>query len=98
MLFSCVLHAESMDELSFKSGELIMLKTRYGTNWFRGKLINGKEGIFPNNYVEVVVRVRLQGDRSKNALIGDLHDYVTYCLLMVSVNHPPHRKCIGIHD
>ena len=47
--------AECLDELSFNSGELIMLKSRYGKNWFRGKLINGKEGIFPKNFVEVVV-------------------------------------------
>ena len=35
------------------------------------------------------------------SLIEDLHDYVTYNLprlLMVSVNHPHHRKCIEIHD
>ena len=32
-----------------------MLKTRYGDSWFRGKLIGGNEGIFPKNFVEVVV-------------------------------------------
>lgn len=46
--------AENPEELSFKAGDLIMLKTRYGENWFRGKLINGTSGIFPNNFVEVV--------------------------------------------
>lgn len=46
---------ESTDELSFKAGDLIMLKSRYGEEWFRGKLINGKQGIFPKNFVEVVV-------------------------------------------
>ena len=50
-------HAESPEELSFKGGDLIMLKTRYGDEWFRGKLINGAEGIFPKNFVEVVVSV-----------------------------------------
>ena len=47
--------SEDVDELTFKSGELIMLKSWYGKDWFRGKLINGKEGIFPKNFVEVVV-------------------------------------------
>ena len=50
---------ECLDELSFESGELIMLKSRYGDNWFRGKLINGREGIFPKNFVEVVVSEQL---------------------------------------
>ena len=48
-----------MDELSFKEGELIMLKTRVGKEWLRGKLISGKEGIFPCNFVEIVVSGRL---------------------------------------
>ena len=47
--------AESMDELSFKGGDLIMLKARVGKDWLRGKLINGAEGIFPKSYVEIVV-------------------------------------------
>lgn len=47
--------AEDMDELSFNEGDLIMLKTRIGTDWLRGKLINGGEGIFPANFVEIVV-------------------------------------------
>ena len=46
---------ESMDELSLKAGDLIMLKTRVGSDWLRGRTINGKEGIFPKSYVEVVV-------------------------------------------
>ncbi len=50
-------YLESMDALSFNSGVLIMLISRYGDNWFRGKLIGGKEGIFPQNYVEVVVSI-----------------------------------------
>ena len=48
-------HPETMDELSFKEGELIMLKTRVGRQWLRGKLVSGQEGIFPRNYVEIVV-------------------------------------------
>ena len=48
---------ETMDELSFKEGDLIMLKTRVGAEWLRGKLVGGKEGIFPRTYVEIVVSV-----------------------------------------
>lgn len=44
-----------MDELSFEAGDLIMLKMRVGKDWLRGKLINGGDGIFPANFVEVVV-------------------------------------------
>lgn len=47
--------AENPEELSFKAGDLIMLKTHYGEGWFRGKLIGGGAGIFPKNFVEVVV-------------------------------------------
>ena len=35
-----------------------MLKTHYGQEWFRGKLVNGDQGIFPKNFVEVVVRLK----------------------------------------
>ena len=46
-----------MDELSFKDGELIMLKTRVGKEWLRGKLVSGQEGIFPRSFVEIVVSI-----------------------------------------
>jgi hypothetical protein len=45
---------QTEDELSFKEGELIMLKTRVGREWLRGKLVAGQEGIFPRNFVEIV--------------------------------------------
>lgn len=44
----------SSDELTFKSGELVMLKSRVNSDWLRGKLLNGSEGIFPSNFVEIV--------------------------------------------
>lgn len=44
-----------MDELSLKAGDLIMLKSRVGSDWLRGRTINGQEGIFPKSFVEVVV-------------------------------------------
>ena len=43
------------DELTFKAGDLIMLKTHVGDDWFRGQLVNGTVGIFPKSFVEVVV-------------------------------------------
>lgn len=46
---------EGIDELSFKEGDLIMLKTRVDDQWLRGKLLNGVEGIFPKSFVEIVV-------------------------------------------
>lgn len=49
------LSAGNEDELSFKAGDLIMLKARVSGGWLRGQLMDGGEGIFPKNYVEVVV-------------------------------------------
>ena len=49
--------SESMDELSFKAGDLIMLNARVGEEWLQGKLISGLEGIFPKKFVEIVVRM-----------------------------------------
>lgn len=34
-----------------------MLKSWVGKEWLRGKLVSGPEGIFPKNYVEIVVSV-----------------------------------------
>ena len=46
------------DELSFKEGDLIMLISRIGdTDWLRGRLLKGTEGIFPSKYVEIVVSI-----------------------------------------
>ena len=44
-----------MDELTLKEGDLIMLKARVDDEWYKGKLVSGKEGIFPKRFVEVVV-------------------------------------------
>ena len=45
-----------MDELSFNAGDLIMLMARLDTQWLKRKFISGQEGIFPKNFVEIVVR------------------------------------------
>ena len=47
------------DELSFEAGVLIMLKTHVGSDWLRGRLLNGNEGIFPKKYVEIVVGIHI---------------------------------------
>ena len=49
--------SESIGELSFNEGDLLMLKTRVGAEWLRGKLVSGQEGIFPRSFVEIVVSV-----------------------------------------
>eukprot|EP00731_Ephydatia_muelleri_P015604 Em0009g28a len=45
----------SADELTFKGGELIIFKSRVSSDWLRGELLNGSEGIFPTNFVENVL-------------------------------------------
>ena len=45
---------EDEDDLQFKEGDLITLIERVDENWFLGEL-NGRDGIFPENYVEVLV-------------------------------------------
>uniref|UniRef100_A0A146MBF6 RING-type E3 ubiquitin transferase n=2 Tax=Lygus hesperus TaxID=30085 RepID=A0A146MBF6_LYGHE len=40
-------------DLSFKKGEIINLRKKVDLNWFRGD-INGRVGVFPANYVQVI--------------------------------------------
>ncbi|XP_073698740.1 SH3 domain-containing protein 19 [Garra rufa] len=44
---------EQSDELSFSEGDVILLKEYVGEEWARGE-VNGHDGIFPLNFVEVV--------------------------------------------
>ena len=44
---------ESDGDLTFREGELIRLVSRMDGEWLRGSL-NGKEGIFPRGFVEIV--------------------------------------------
>ncbi|XP_055856385.1 E3 ubiquitin-protein ligase SH3RF1 isoform X2 [Episyrphus balteatus] len=42
------------NDLSFKKGDVILLRRKVDANWFVGEL-NGREGTFPLNYVQVIV-------------------------------------------
>jgi E3 ubiquitin-protein ligase SH3RF len=44
----------SRSDLSFKKGDIIILRKRIDQNWFHGEL-NGKSGFLPASYVQVLV-------------------------------------------
>ena len=44
----------SSDELSFDKGDIITLKERVNNEWYKGQ-IGKTEGLFPANYVEIIV-------------------------------------------
>ncbi|KAL1131250.1 hypothetical protein AAG570_010868, partial [Ranatra chinensis] len=46
--------ATHVDDLSFKIGDAITLLSEVNSDWLKGRL-GGKEGIFPRNYVKIVV-------------------------------------------
>ena len=46
--------AESETELAFREGDMITLLSRIDDNWFEGS-VHGKTGLFPVNYVKVIV-------------------------------------------
>lgn len=39
------------DELSFTEGDIIYLTQRHDDGWYQG-VLNGRQGFFPENYVE----------------------------------------------
>ncbi|CAG9856076.1 unnamed protein product [Phyllotreta striolata] len=43
-------------DLSFKRGEFIILKRRIDSNWYQGEC-NGKQGVFPLSYVQVMTPI-----------------------------------------
>eukprot|EP01121_Diplochlamys_sp_Union-15-3_P015751 TRINITY_DN525_c0_g1_i7.p1 TRINITY_DN525_c0_g1~~TRINITY_DN525_c0_g1_i7.p1 ORF type:complete len:448 (-),score=108.04 TRINITY_DN525_c0_g1_i7:57-1400(-) len=42
------------NELSFKEGEILVLIDKDETGWWEGRKENGKVGIFPSNFVEII--------------------------------------------
>lgn len=42
-------------DLNFKKGDKIFLRRRIDVNWFVGETVNGREGVFPINYVQIIV-------------------------------------------
>lgn len=46
--------AENPDDLEFEIGDMIDLKAEVDDNWLEGEC-NGKIGVFPRNFVEVVI-------------------------------------------
>jgi len=45
--------ASETNEISFKEGDIITLVEKYSDNdWWKGRLLNNKEGLFPSTYVE----------------------------------------------
>lgn len=46
--------AENKGELEFLKGDIIELKKKLDANWLEGS-INGKNGFFPNNFVQIIV-------------------------------------------
>jgi len=45
---------ENQGELSFKEGDIIILTNQIDENWYEG-MIRGVSGLFPMNYVKVLV-------------------------------------------
>ncbi|XP_038610884.1 SH3 domain-containing protein 19 [Tachyglossus aculeatus] len=64
-----VLHdfpAEQADDLNLSSGETVYLLEKIDSDWYRGKCRN-QTGIFPANYVKVIIDVPEGGDGKKGS-------------------------------
>ncbi|XP_072477337.1 SH3 domain-containing protein 19 isoform X3 [Notamacropus eugenii] len=65
-----VLHdfpAEQVDDLNLTSGETVYLLEKIDSDWYRGKCRN-QTGIFPANYVKVIIDVPEGGNEKKGSI------------------------------
>lgn len=46
--------SDSPGELSFRKGDLIAILTKIDHNWWRGRTQDGRMGLFPQNYVQII--------------------------------------------
>ena len=50
---------DDSEEMSIKAGEVLtVIKTDIGDGWWRGRKLNGEEGLFPELYVEGIEEVK----------------------------------------
>jgi len=72
--------ATEAGELTFGEGEKITLLEENDSGWWRGKLANGAEGLFPSNFVEEVGKAAAtggvpSGENAINAEYKAIYDY-----------------------
>jgi len=71
--------ATETGELTFAEGDIIMLLEENDSGWWRGRLANGSEGLFPSNFVEEQGKTASQpnasGANEINAEFKSLYDY-----------------------
>jgi signal transducing adaptor molecule len=48
------------NEISFKTGDILVLLDDSDENWWKGSLANGDEGLFPSNFVTFDLTVSLE--------------------------------------
>ncbi|XP_055335656.1 dynamin-binding protein-like isoform X2 [Paramacrobiotus metropolitanus] len=50
-------HTGLTNELSFKAGDVVLLHNYVDPNWLEGELPNGQRGIFPKDFITIIVDV-----------------------------------------
>jgi len=63
---------EERGDLSFMSGDVIRLTDKVGDDWLKGE-VNGKVGIFPIAFVEIIEDLQLWSAMGGGAKEGDMH-------------------------